>query len=109
MGKVFNLVVKMFTVKGIQDTQCGFKMFSESSTSLLFPKLHVTITPKRDAFTGAFDVELLYLAQKEGLKISEVPVNWHHEETERVNPIKDSTRMFMEVVKIRLHDMFSGN
>jgi dolichyl-phosphate beta-glucosyltransferase len=108
MGKVFNLVVKLFTVRGIQDTQCGFKMFSAKATNELFPKLKVTNTPKKDAFTGAFDVELLFIAQKNSYRVAEVPVHWHHEETERVNPIKDAVRMFMEVVKIRAHDIFSG-
>lgn len=101
MGKVFNLVVKIFAVSGIQDTQCGFKLFTEKAASQLFGQLTVTTQPRKDAFTGAFDVELLFLAQKRGYKMAEVPVVWRHIQSQRVNPIKDSARMFFEVVRIR--------
>jgi dolichyl-phosphate beta-glucosyltransferase len=105
MGKVFNLVVQIFTVRGIHDTQCGFKLFSERATELLFPKLKVTVHPQTDPFTGAFDVELLYLANKYQVPMAEVPVLWAHHESKRVNPVKDSIRMFGEVVKIKLADV----
>lgn len=107
MGKGFNLVVQILTVRGIQDTQCGFKLFSAQATRTLFPKLHVYAQHKtrNDAFTGAFDVELLYLAHKSGLAIKEVPITWQHAPTQRVSPIKDSARMFRDVMRIRLADM----
>lgn len=108
MGRVFNTVVRMLAVPGIQDTQCGFKLFSQKATQELFPLLKVTTSPKRDAFTGAFDVELLYLARMKQMEIAEVPVHWKHEHTLRVNPLKDSYRMFMEVVTIRLFAMGGG-
>lgn len=102
MGKVFNLVVQMFAVPGIHDTQCGFKMFSAAATEDLFPRLKVYATKKRqDAFTGAFDVELLYLARKQKYSIAEVPVLWQHNETDRVSPVKDSLRMFRDILRIR--------
>lgn len=101
MGKVFNLVVRVLAVRGIMDTQCGFKLFTQKATVKLFSQLKVTTQPKPDAFTGAFDVELLFLAQKNHYRIAEVPVIWHHIRSERVNPLKDSVRMFVEVVKIR--------
>lgn len=107
MGKGFNLVVRLFAIKGIHDTQCGFKLFSKEATEALFPRLHSFKSKKTisDAFTGAFDVEILYLANKLGYKIAEVPVAWRHYKTERINPLKDSLRMFNEVIKIRLNDM----
>ena len=108
MGKVFNIVVQLVTVRGIHDTQCGFKLFTKKATLELFPKLKITTAPQMDAFTGAFDVELLFLAKKHGLNIAEVPVHWQHEESERVNPVKDSLRMFIEVIKIRLYDVVKG-
>lgn len=101
MGKVFNLVVQILAVRGIKDTQCGFKLFSARATEALFPRLKVTILPKADAFTGAMDVELLFLARKRGFKIKEVPITWKHVQSLRVSPIKDSIRMFVEVIKIR--------
>lgn len=104
MGRVFNLTVRIMTVPGIQDTQCGFKLFSSSVTEQLFPKLKIYggQTPRQDAFTGAFDVELLFLARSQGLKIAEVPITWRHRHTDRVSPIKDSLRMFRDVLRIRV-------
>lgn len=101
MGKGFNFVVQILAVRGIHDTQCGFKVFSAKATEALFPLLVATTQPKKDAFTGAFDVELLFLARKKGYRTSEVPVQWKHVKTERVSPIKDSLRMFWQLVLIR--------
>ena len=102
MGKAFNLVVRLLAVRGIQDTQCGFKLMSEKAVETIFPKMQLyrKASLRRDPFTGAFDVELLFLATKLGFRIAEVPVYWTHIKTDRVNPIKDSWRMFMEVLKI---------
>ena len=107
MGRVFNLVVQTLTVSGIRDTQCGFKLFSKESTTTLFPKLHVygSSAVRKDAFTGAFDVELLYLAKKNHFTIKEVPIHWQHNPTDRVSPVKDSLRMFRDVLKIKLSDV----
>lgn len=110
MGRVFNLSVQLLTISGIHDTQNGFKLFSQRATETLFPKLRVygSSTLRSDAFTGAFDVELLYLAKKYHLLIKEVPIHWKHSPTDRVNPIKDSLRMFRDVLKIRLTDWRRG-
>ena len=107
MGRVFNLVVQIFTIPGILDTQCGFKLFSAAAAEQLFSKLVVygADKPKKSAFTGAFDVEVLYLAKKLGFKICEIPVKWQHHETDRVNPLRDSVIMFVDILKIRLADM----
>lgn len=106
MGKVFNLVVKLFLLQGIQDTQCGFKLIKLFTAKDLFSRLLVYRPEKiKNAFTGAFDVELLYLAQKRNYRIAEVPVSWQHYKTTRVSPIKDSLRMFIDVLKIRFYDL----
>ena len=104
MGRGFNLVVQIFAVPGILDTQCGFKLFSATATETLFNKLYIygSKEERKDAYTGAFDVELLYLAHKLGFKIQEVPIIWYHNSTERVSPIKDSLRMFRDILRIRL-------
>jgi glycosyltransferase involved in cell wall biosynthesis len=107
MGRGFNWAVQIFAVRGIHDTQCGFKMMTGRAAENLFPRLKATIEPKKDAFTGAFDVELLFLARKSGYRIAEVPVQWEHVKTERVSPIKDSVRMFWQLVMIRLTHLFS--
>lgn len=106
MGLVFNLLVQLVAVPGIYDTQCGFKLFSAKAAEDLFPRLQVYQSKERqDAFTGAFDVELLLLARRHKYQIAEVPVAWHHNATERVSPLKDSARMFFDILKIRLADL----
>jgi len=104
MGRGFNMLVQIIAVPGILDTQCGFKMFSQEATEVLFPKLVVygTEGEREDAFTGAFDVELLFMAIRHGFKIREVPILWKHAESNRVSPIKDSLRMFRDILRIRL-------
>ena len=104
MGRVFNIAVQILAVPGVLDTQCGFKMFSSVATQELFPKLKIYGSQKKrkDAFTGAFDVELLFLALKNNYQVREVPIYWNHRQTDRVNPIKDSIRMFRDIVRIRL-------
>ncbi len=106
MGKGFNLLVQLLAVPGIQDTQCGFKLFSAQATETLFPSLQIYGQDqiKQDAFTGAFDVELLFLARKYGYQIKEIPILWKHHHTDRINPLKDSWRMFKDIVLIRLAD-----
>lgn len=104
MGRSFNLAVQILAVPGIQDTQCGFKLFSATATEKLFNSLVVYGQQKerQDAFTGAFDVEILFLARKSGYRIKEVPILWKHNETDRVSPIKDSLRMLIDIIKIRV-------
>ncbi len=106
MGKVFNFLVRILVIKGINDTQCGFKLFTSAAVTKLFSKIKVYKERKvADAYTGAFDVELLFLAKKYGFKVAEVPINWHHVKTNRVNPLKDSLRMFFDIIKIRFYDL----
>lgn len=96
MGKTYNKIVQTLVFKGISDTQCGFKAFTEYSVNKIFPKAKI------NGFS--FDVELLYLAHKEGLKVAQVPVEWYNDERSTVNPIFDSTMMIIELFKIkRLH------
>jgi len=107
MGKCFNLIVQSLIVKGIYDTQCGFKLFTKKAIKKIIPSLVVYKNKKvSDAYTGALDVEILFLAKKFKLKIAEVPVVWTHIKTTRVNPIKDSLRMFFDVVNVRIADLF---
>ena len=109
MGKIFNWIVQLFTIKGISDTQCGFKLFKNHTAKDLFNSLVVYAKgSETNAFTGAFDVELLYIAQKRGFRVAEVPVSWKYVKTVRVNPIRDSIRMFLDVLRIRITDLSGG-
>jgi dolichyl-phosphate beta-glucosyltransferase len=94
MGRIFNVFVRLIVVKGIKDTQCGFKMFSRRAGREIFP---------RQQLKGfAFDVELLLLAQKSGYKIKEVPVKWINSPSTKVSALKDSAKMFLDLIKLRL-------
>ena len=97
MGRTFNLLVQLIVLPGFIDTQCGFKLFPRDVGVSLFSKMKV------DRF--AFDVELLYLARKQNLKIKEVPVEWRNIRESRVNIIKDSFRMLIDLFRIRLNDL----
>ncbi len=107
MGWGFNVFVRILAVPGILDTQCGFKLFSEKATEDLYNSLYVygKMEERKDAFTGAFDVELLYLGLKKGYKLKEVPIYWQAHESDRVSPIKDSLRMLRDIIIIRVSDM----
>lgn len=93
MGKMFNKFVQLMVLKGIEDTQCGFKGFTDRAAELVFSK------SKIDGFS--FDVEVLFLAQKAGLRIEQVPVEWYNDRRTKVNPLKDSVKMFLELLKIK--------
>ncbi|MGQ9625398.1 MAG: dolichyl-phosphate beta-glucosyltransferase [Anaerolineae bacterium] len=96
MGRVFNLVVRLLTVRGFQDTQCGFKCFGREAAKDIFS------AQTMDGF--GFDVEVLFIAQKRGYRIVEVPINWYHVANSRINPLRDTFRMFCDVVRVRLND-----
>lgn len=94
MGRVFNLIVQVVALGGIKDTQCGFKLFTAAAANYVFP---------RQQLPGfSFDVEVLVLARKGGFKIAEVPVRWIDSPQSRVSPLKDSAKMFLDVIRIRL-------
>ncbi len=108
MGRVFNLSVKIFVLRGFEDTQCGFKLFKKEAAKDIFSRL-VTYGEKSPeivrASVTAFDVEVLFLAKKLGYKIKEVPVEWEHVKTRRVHPVKDSVRMFLDILRIRYNSL----
>ncbi len=92
IGRVFNRLVRLVAVRGIDDTQCGFKVFSEAAVQMLFP--HLT-------FGGfVFDVELLFLAQRAGLAIEEVGLIWECRRDSRVR-LRDGASAFADIMRIR--------
>jgi glycosyltransferase involved in cell wall biosynthesis len=92
-GRVFNLIVRLATGLPFWDTQCGFKAFRLAACRSLLEAARI------DGF--GFDVELLYLAQRAGLRMCEIPVRWNHQEGSKVHFIHDSVRMLREVVAVR--------
>ena len=106
MGRVFNLVVRLLAVGGFQDTQCGFKGFRREVAQDIFSRLRIHGADAGTIEGGsvtAFDVEVLYLARRRGYRIAEVPVAWHYGVNSKVNPLRDSMRMFRDVLQVRLN------
>ncbi len=92
IGTVFNLIVKVFAIRGIEDTQCGFKLFTADVADEVF---------SLQSISGfAFDVEILYLCRKRGYRIIEVPVNWADIKGTKVKVVRDSWLMFKDVLQI---------
>jgi dolichyl-phosphate beta-glucosyltransferase len=94
MGRVFNLLVKTIVLGGVHDTQCGFKMFRSGPARKIFASL------KTEGF--AFDVEALFLAKKFGYRIKEVPVRWINSPQSKVRIMRDSLRMLLDLLRIRM-------
>lgn len=108
MGRVFNLVIRIFTMGHFQDTQCGFKIFRKEVAQDLFNRVQLygdDAAVLTEAAVTAFDVELLFLAVKFGYKVKEVPVKWIYGTETKVNPLVDSWRNFKDVLRVRLYDL----
>ena len=97
MGKTFNFFVRMLAIRGIRDTQCGFKLFKGDIARALFSKSRI------NGFS--FDVEVLYLARRAGYKINEVPITWINSPFSRVVIIRDPLKMFLDLFKIRANSL----
>ena len=97
MGRVFNWVVRLLAVRGIQDTQCGFKCLTAEAADALFRVMSI------DGF--GFDVELLYVAKKRGLSVIEVPIQWRYQPRSKVRPLRDSILALTDILRIRLRSL----
>jgi dolichyl-phosphate beta-glucosyltransferase len=93
MGRTFNLIIRLLGVRGLRDTQCGFKLLNGEVARGLFRELRI------ERF--AYDVELVWLARRHGYRVIEVGVRWADSSSSRVNPMTDSLRMFWDVLALR--------
>jgi dolichyl-phosphate beta-glucosyltransferase len=96
MGRTFNLLFQLVLVRGIDDSQCGFKCFRKEISRSVFAKTFIS--------GFCFDAEILFIAKKKGFSIFELPVKWINCEDSRVNIISGSTQMFVDIFNIRLND-----
>lgn len=92
MGRIFNIAVQTLAVPGIQDTQCGFKLFDGDLGR------RIAAVQRLDGF--AFDVEVLLVARTWGHEVREVPVRWQHIDESRVQPVVHSADMFIDLLRI---------
>jgi dolichyl-phosphate beta-glucosyltransferase len=92
MGRIFNRIVRLLTGLPFRDTQCGFKLMRREAAAPLFRAARV------ERF--AYDVEILVLARKAGLRVREVPVLWRDAPGSKVHAVKDSLLMLRDVVGV---------
>ena len=108
MGRVFNGIIRVVAMRGINDTQCGFKALRRPVAQELFRRVRIygdDAPIVRGAAVTAYDVELLFLARKLGYRIAEVPVRWQYGTETKVSPVRDSLRNLRDVLKVRLNDL----
>jgi glycosyltransferase involved in cell wall biosynthesis len=96
-GIIFNKIVRAVLWLPFVDTQCGFKAFRRERCKIIFEQQRI------ERF--GFDPELLYLARHHGLKSVEIPVRWAHSPATKVNMLRDSVQMFLDVFTIRWNAM----
>lgn len=87
-------------VPAVKDTQCGFKMFTAEAVERVFPRMRIE--------RYAFDVELLLIARRQGLRVDEVPIRWNEAGSSRVRVLRDGARMLADLARIATHDARGG-
>lgn len=92
-GRIFSFLTRVLVLDGILDTQCGFKLFRAETTRDIFKAQTI------ERFS--FDIELLYLAAKKGLRILEVPVMWSEVAGTKVHFLRDPLNMVKDLFYLR--------
>ena len=93
VGRIFNNLVRWTLLPQLQDTQCGFKCFKDEVVETIFPLVTIPC--------WTFDVEVLAIAFKRGFRVAELPIPWYYHPHSKVNVLRDSTRMALDLLKIR--------
>jgi dolichyl-phosphate beta-glucosyltransferase len=97
IGRIYNGLIRTLALPDLQDTQCGFKCFTKGAAEDLFP---------RQTLTGwSFDVEILFIAQLLGYRVVELPINWYYHPHSKINVVRDSIKMGIDLLTIRLNDL----
>jgi len=92
-GRLINLIIRVLILPRLQDTQCGFKCFRAAVAEDLF---------RRQVLDGwSFDIEVLYLAQRSGYRIAEVPIDWYYRTESKVSALRDAIHMIGDIFRIR--------
>jgi dolichyl-phosphate beta-glucosyltransferase len=97
MGRTFNAFVQTLIVKGIIDTQCGFKLMRREVADKIFGLARIN--------SFSFDVEVILIARRLGYSVKDVPVTWVDSRGSRVHPIWDSGHMLLDLLRIKLYDL----
>lgn len=91
-GRMINLAIRFLILPGLHDTQCGFKCFRAETAERLF---------RQQTLMGwSFDIEILYLARRARLRVSEIPINWYFDAGSKVNAVSDALHMLGDIFRI---------
>jgi glycosyltransferase involved in cell wall biosynthesis len=96
-GRLFNLFVRVLTGLPLWDTQCGFKLFAGHAARQIFQRQRL------ERF--GFDAEVLFIARRLGFRTVEIPVRWSHSEGTKVSMLQDSVNMFLDLARVRWHNL----
>lgn len=97
-------------LKGVKDTQCGFKLFKTKSAEKVIQNMQVFKTGKKtsgSSVSAGFDLEFLFVAKKLGMKIKEIPVTWRHVETKNVTFLKSSFEGLKDIFLIKWYEILN--
>jgi dolichyl-phosphate beta-glucosyltransferase len=94
MGRTSNKIIQLLAVRGIHDTQCGFKIFTHSSARDVFSRCRLT--------GFSFDFEALMIARDLGYRIDEVPIRWAHQEGSKVVFWRDYPIALRDLIRLRM-------
>jgi dolichyl-phosphate beta-glucosyltransferase len=97
MGRIFNIFVQVLIIRGLIDTQCGFKLMTRTAADVIFGLTRI------NGFS--FDVEMILIARRQGFGIKDIPVRWIDSRGSRVHPIRDSAHMLLDLLRIKLYDL----
>ena len=96
VGRAYNLLLRMVLGLPYKDTQCGFKACTRRAAEVMFTRQQIE--------GWGFDPELLFIARKFGLRLTEVAVEWANDDRSKINPIVDGVKMFCELLTIRFYN-----
>ena len=96
LGRVYNWTVKLVALRGIEDTQCGFKLYSAKAAETVFPVQRLN--------GWGFDVENLFVGRKAGFSIGEVPIDWQYN-TDSKMTLSGGLGGYVEIFRVRLNHL----
>lgn len=96
-GRVFSIFTRLLVLPGIKDSQCGFKLFTRKAAKTIFSRQRI------EGF--GFDMELLFIARRHGLRVKEVPIIWRNSGESKVSLLRDPFIMLLSIMKIRLDSL----
>ncbi len=91
-GRGINLLIRLLILPGLQDTQCGFKSFSD--------KVAEDIFRKQTLMGWSFDIELLFIARRHGYRVLEIPIHWYYQSDSKINALSDALKMISDIFHI---------